>query len=98
MSIHDFKVGDMVFVDQWQGSWNPDDRTTIYCFGVIERVKSDNTYQVRPLYDNNLEPHVSDLVLYPCARYELTPAMEELELRMKKIKTIKEQFKVMRYC
>ena len=92
-----FKVGDMVFVDQWQGSRDPDNRTTIYCFGVVERV-GDTSYIVKPLYDNNLEPNVSDSVLYPCAGYELTPAIEELELREKKIKSIKEQFKVMRYC
>ena len=97
MGINNFKVGDMVFVDQWQGSWDPDNRTTIYCFGVIERV-GDTSYIVKPLYDNNLEPHVSDIVLYPCARYELTPAIDELNSRMKKIKTIKEQFEVMRYC
>lgn len=95
--MSEFKVGDIVFVDQWQGSHDPDNRTTINCFGVIERV-GNTSYDVKPLYDNNLEPHVADLILYPCARYELTPAIEELELRMKKIKTVKEQFEVMRYC
>lgn len=97
MSAYNFKVGDIVFVDQWQGSHDPDNRTTIYCFGVIERV-GKTQYIVKPLYDNNLEPHVSDIMLYPCAEYELTPALDELELRMKKIKTVKEKFKVMKYC
>ena len=32
-----YKVNDIVFVDQYQGSWDPDNRETIYCFGVIEK-------------------------------------------------------------
>ena len=86
-----FKVGDFVYVDQWQGSWNPDNRTTINCFGVIKRVNSDNTYQVQPLYDNNYTTDIIDIVLCPCADYELTPAIEELESRINKADKLKNE-------
>ena len=87
----EFKVGNFVYVDQWQGSWNPDDRTTINCFGVVERVNSDNTYQVQPLYDNNYTTDVIDIVLYPCANHELTPAIEELDNRINKAQKLKNE-------
>lgn len=92
-----YKVNDIVFVDQYQGSRNPDNRETIYCFGVIERVNSNNTYQVKPLYNNNCEPHVIDITLYPCEHYELTPAQEEITLRIRKLQKLSEQLKEVRY-
>lgn len=83
-----FKVNDMVFVDQYQGSWDPDNRETIYCFGIVERVNSDNTYQVKPLFNNNCEPDVIDIVLYPCEPYELIPAQDEIKSRIKKLQNL----------
>ena len=87
-----YKVNDIVFVDQYQGSYS-DNRKTIYCFGIIERVNSDNTYKVKPLYDNNCEPDVTDVILYPCEDYELKPAQEEIALRIRKLQKMSEQLK-----
>ena len=90
----EFKVNDMVFVDQYQGAWDPDNRETIYCFGVIERVNSDNTYQVKPLFNNNCEPDVIDIILYTCEPYELTLAQDEIKSRIKKLQNLSKKLKV----
>lgn len=89
----EFKVNDMVFVDQYQGAWDPDNRETIYCFGVIERVNSNNTYQVKPLFNNNCEPDVIDIILYPCEPYELTLAQDEIKSRIKKLQNLSKKLK-----
>ena len=40
-----FKVGDFVYVDQYQ----PEYREVVNCFGIVERVNNDNTYKIKVL-------------------------------------------------
>ena len=82
-----FKVGDFVYVDQYQ----PEYREVVNCFGVVERVNNDNTYKVKVLYNNDYTTNTVNTILFHCESYDLTPAIEELDDRISKAQKLKNE-------